>query len=533
MSPDSPVATDNPQPGNQSATGKPSAENQSVESLAAEQSPAANKFISGTVWVFLAEALIFPTGIVTAGILTRRLGADGYGILTLGSVLVSWIEWTITSIFSRTAIKFISGAADWRPVGTVIAQLHVFIGAAATVVLWVFATPIAELLDIPTFVPYLRLLALDIPIFCLAYAHRQLLVGRGFFVPRAIASAGRWVARLAIIAVLVEWANWSIWGAILGSLGASVVELLIGRWFVRPPLLSRSTFPARDLFGYALPLFLFATSLRLFDKLDLFMLKIMGGTVAQAGIYGAAQNLAFVPGIFALSFSPLLLSTLNQTIKDGHLSQAKTLASNAVRGVVALMPFVGLAAAAAVPVVKLVYGTAFVEAGPVLAVLIFAAMALVMISVVTAILTAAGRPNLTAALVAPMLPISAVGYWLFVPRYGAMAACWVNFVAALLGAIAALIALYRIWQITPPAMTAIRSVLAGLCAYAIAARWLTPDATFLYKLLLLSPLVPLMMLALGEISRTEWQSIQTFSRDWLRRQKWFTSVRSMLGWGRK
>ena len=181
---------------------------------------------------------------------------------------------------------------------TVILQLHLGLGAIATAFFWVFAWPIADLLDIPTLVPYLRLFALDIPIFCLAYAHRQLLIGRGLFQVRAVASGGRWIARLAIIAALVEYAGWSINGAIIGSLGASVVELIMARWFVRPPLLSQSSFPPQRLFGYALPLFLFAMSLRLFDKLDLFMLKNIGRhSGAGRGVWRGAK-LSFCAGDF-------------------------------------------------------------------------------------------------------------------------------------------------------------------------------------------------------------------------------------------
>ena len=491
------------------------------QQAASTTATAGRNFASGTFWVFLAEALMFPTGLVTAGILTRNLGQDGYGVLTLVSVLVSWVEWTITSIFARTAVKFVSDADDWQPVGSAIAQLHFLIGAAATVVLWIFAAPIANLFDIPDFVGYLRLFALDIPIFCLAYAHRQILVGRGLFQVRAVASAGRWLMRLAIIAALVEFAGWSIEGAIIGSLGASVVELVIGRWFVRPPLLRRSGYAPQQLFGYALPLFLFATSLRLFDKLDLFMLKILGGTVAQAGVYGAAQNLAFVPGIFALSFSPLLLSTLNRSLRSGELVSAKQIGSNSVRITISLLPFAALAAAAAVSIVSVVYGQEFSVAGPVLAVLIFGAMGLVMISVVTAILTAAGRPNLTAALVAPMLPISAVGYVLFVPIYGEMGACWVNAGTAGLGAIACLVALHRIWQVSVPMGTFVRSAIAGLIVYQLGDWWITPDPSLVIKLLVLSGVIPLLLVCLGELSRSELQFVGSF----VSQHKWMKLLR--------
>ena len=475
-----------------------------------EATATGKKFASGTLWVFLAEALMFPTGLVTAGILTRNLGQEGYGVLTLVSVLVSWVEWTITSIFARTAVKFVSDADDWKPVGGAIAQLHFLIGAAAAAILWVSAKPIADLFDVPSFVGYLRLFSLDIPIFCLAYAHRQILIGRGLFLARAVASAARWLVRLLIIAVLVEYANWSIEGAIVGSLGASVVELIVARWFIQPPLLKRLGYAPQQLFGYALPLFLFATSLRLFDKLDLFMLKIMGGTVAQVGVYGAAQNLAFVPGVFALSFSPLLLSTLNSSLQKGELVSAKQIGLNSVRLVVALLPFAALAAAAAVAIVSVVYGEAFSVAGPVLAVLMFGAMGLVMISVVTAILTAVGRPNLTAVLVAPMLPISAVGYALLVPDYGAMGACWVNAVTSMAGAIACLVALHQIWRVPLPVGTYVRSAIASLIVYQLGVWWIAPDSSLMLKLLLLSSLIPVLLLGLGELNRSERQFLGSF-----------------------
>src|SRR5262249_27574896 len=148
------------------------------------------------------------------------------------------------------------------------------------------------------------------------------------------------------IILLVEQ-GLSVWGAVLGSLGASLVELAVCRNYVRPDLFGRSPVAARQLWGYAGPLFLFALSLRLYDKMDLFALKLLGGTAAEAGVYSAAQNLALVPGIFGLSFSPLLLSTLSRVLRTGDDEAAKRLGRGALRLVVALLPFAGLTAGAA------------------------------------------------------------------------------------------------------------------------------------------------------------------------------------------
>jgi hypothetical protein len=73
--------------------------------------------VDGTVRVFIA-GLLFPlTGIITAAFLNRRLGPEGYGLLTLSATLVGWIELGINSFFARATIKFVAEAENWRSIG--------------------------------------------------------------------------------------------------------------------------------------------------------------------------------------------------------------------------------------------------------------------------------------------------------------------------------------------------------------------------------------------------------------------------------
>ena len=250
---------------------------------------------------------------------------------------MAWIEWSITSIFSRTTIKFVGETSDWKPIGALVEQLHLAVSAGVALLLWVLTPAFAAALHEPELDNYLRLFALDIPIFSLASAQRNILIGRGQFRERALATAGRWTLRLLFIVLLVEL-GFSVSGAILGSIGASLVEYLITGYFAPVPWLKRSNVPLRSLFGYALPLFGFAMTMRLYDKLDLFLLKFLGGSAEQSGIYGAAQNLAFIPTILSISFSPLLLSSLSRLLAAGELSQAKQLSRQALRLIVALLP---------------------------------------------------------------------------------------------------------------------------------------------------------------------------------------------------
>lgn len=457
--------------------------------------------LEGVIRVFLAQSLFPLTGIITASFLTRQLGAANYGLFTLSATLIAWIEFSIISLFGRATIKFVSEAEDWRPLGTTVIRLQLLISGGVMLLLWLLATPIAALLGEPVVATYLRVFALDIPLFTLAHSHRNILVGMGSYVKRARISAGRWITRLLLIVLLVEL-GLSVEGAILGSIGASLVELIIARFYVRPSLSGPSMVGIRSLWAYSVPLFLSALSLRLI-RLDLFVLKILGATAAQVGIYGAAQNVSLVVGIFGLSISPLLLSTLTRVLREDNFQMARAFASNAMRSVIALLPFVGMVAGAADEIVSFIFGTKFASAAPLLTVLLFAALAIIMIRVTATILIAAGKPRWTLALTGPLLPVAIVGHLILIPKFGALGAAGVTASVACLGAVASVLAVRHVWQILPPITTLLRSVLLSGLAFSLSVLW--PTAGFL--VLLKMPIIGIVILSgyllLGEFSRQE------------------------------
>ncbi len=462
----------------------------------------AGNMVGGTVRVFLSEALLFPTGLITAAYLTRNLGPGGYGLFTLASVIVAWIEWSITAVFGRATFKFIGEAEDWKPVGTTVVRLHLAISVISALLLWLVSVPLSRSLTEPDLAGYLRLFAIDIPLFSLAQAHRNILVGIGAFHERALASTVRWITRLALILVFV-YAGLSVRGAILGCIGASLIELMVARYYVRPPFFRRSAFPLSRLWDYALPLFLFALSLRIYDKLDLVMLKALGGTAELAGIYGAAQNLALVPGIFALSFSPLLLSSLSRALSAGGEEQAREMGQNALRVVIAMIPFAGMAAGASREITKFVFGVAFVDSAPLFSFLFFGAIGLAMISVTTAILTAAGKPVLTFLLSGPLVPLAFFADLKVIPYYGAIGAAAVTSGLAVAGALVSLIPVYRLLRIVPPAGTFFRSVVLGAAGYGAAVFWPADGLMLIVKLFVISVFILLGFYLFGEIRPVE------------------------------
>jgi O-antigen/teichoic acid export membrane protein len=458
--------------------------------------------LDGTIRVFFAEALFPLTGLLTAAFLTRNLGPADYGLLTLAATLVALVEGSIDSLLSRATIKWVGQENNWKPVGTTVIRIYLFAGCAAALGLWLSAQWVATLLQEPMLANYLGLFALDVPLHSLAQGHRNLLVGIGAFRPRAFVSACRWVARLLLIVTLVAL-GLSVSGAILGSIGASLVELIIARSYIQPALFQPSTFRARKLWGDAIPLFLFAMSWALYHRLDLFLLKLSGGTSVQAGVYGAAQNLSVLPGVFAISFSPLLLATLSRIMGNGDVALAKEISTDAMRLIVGLLPFAGLTAGMAHEIVDFIFGPPFLQAAPLLALLIFGAAAMLMISVATAILTAAGKPKWPIALTLPFLPLAAGGHLLLIPRFGAVGAAAVTSVLAMSAALILVMAVHRLWKVVPPLTTVARSLLLCGLAFVLSSFWPAAGAMLFLKFSALAILILGLFALLGEFTAGE------------------------------
>lgn len=369
----------------------------------------------GTLKMLAVQALAMAAGLLIATFLSRQLGPELYGLYAVTAAIVIWVELSATLMFSSTTVKFLAEAADWQAVASTLAQTQLLVSLGAAALVMAVVPALASWLRSSELMTYLRLFALEVPLFALARVHRSMLIGRGTFGKGALVSAAHWLGRLVLVFLLVGW-GLSLTGAILASIGASLVQLIVARVFVRPALLGRTAFPVRRLVGYALPLFFRALGMRLFIQLDLLVVKALGGTAAAVGYYGAAQNLTIVPlGMFAASFAPLLLATLTRLLLQGQAEAARIMIGQAMRLVLCLLPFAGLAAGAAPEIVSLVCGSRFSPAAPLLALLIFAALAITLIAVAAAALTAAGRPGWTLALTGPL---ALLAHLVLVPRFG-------------------------------------------------------------------------------------------------------------------
>ncbi len=448
--------------------------------------------------MLVAELIVIPTGILTVALLTRTLGPAKYGLLGLAETFVGWAEWAVIASFTRATVKFVSEASDWQPIASRAVQLQFASGIAAGLALAALSEPIAALMHEPALAALLRLYAIDVPIYALSQAHRDVLIGRGLFKERALAGGWRLIARFILIATLLR-SGFSIEGSILGGIGSSIVELAICRWYVRPRIFVPSGFPARAYLGYVAPLSLYALSVKLFDKMDLVSFKAFGGSAAAAGFYSSAENLTALPSLLAASFTPLLLSALGDSLRTGDLAAAKTNARRALGAMFILLPLAGILPGMSAELCVALYGQAFAAAAPLFSVMNFGAMALFFVSVIASVLVAGGRPGATTWIMAPLLCAQVAGNMLVVPRFGAIGAAWVTTICSIAGFVAAIATAYRVWGILPPLGLFLRSITIALAAYAAAISFPLSGPIVFVKFALLSLAVVAVFWLFGDL----------------------------------
>jgi len=162
-----------------------------------------------------------------------------------------------------------------------------------------------------------------------------------------------------------------------------------------------------------------------------------------------------------------------------------------------------LVAGAAPEIVRLIFGQRFLSAAAPLALLIFGAVALMMISVASAILIGAGKPGWSVALAALLVPLTFTGCLYLIPAFGLRGAALATTLSAAVGAIASMLVVKRLGGLLPSAPSLLRSFLLSTLVYTMAAWWHTPGILLLLKLPTICLLICLGYFVSGEFNTAE------------------------------
>ncbi len=444
---------------------------------------------------------VIPLGVVASIFMARQLGPADFGVLAVASSIIWWAQQTLNAFFNRTAIKLIAETAEWQSVATALIQLHFLAGVAAAAILFMSAPLLATLFAAPALANALPLFALAIPIFSLTRAHQNTVIGLRAFGRNAFFPLFFDASRSLFILLFVG-AGWGVVGAIVASLGASVVELAYARFLYRPALFKRVSFPLERIARYSTPMFLEGLGRQLNPRIDLWSVQVFVGSTA-AGYYSAAQS-ALSPLIsISLTLSPLLLATLTYACQQGQTQAARSIARHVLRLLFCLFPFIALFAGAAPELVTLVFGERFLDTAPLVTWLSLGFFANFVLSFTAVTLAAMDRPGAIAVFTLPMLIASAAGSLTLVPRIGAIGAATTTMLTQWGAMAASLLLLHRRSGVTPEMPIVLRVIPLAVLAFALASLWRVPGLWAIPQLLALSVLVLLLLFAVRLVTRDD------------------------------
>ena len=478
------------------------------KSIALGPSVSRGSISAGTVYNLIGRFAFLLSGYALHIGLARILGPAGYGVVGLVVLWLINIARVLVTDGARPAIsKFTAEneglAAAVRGAGL---RLELLFSALVVAALLVFAGPLAALLHDPSLAPYIRLSAPMVPIMAVVLLYQASLNGLRAFGRQAIVNIIYSAGRVAF-ALLGAWL-WGVPGAVLGLVTGPLLSLVAGRLLL-PAGRPGGRFPARRIIAFTLPLIPFAVGGALLMCLDLLLVKALLGEGAEVGYYTSAITVSEIPYYALIALVDTLLPvTAHLLARDQRPRARQTIATGLRYGLLLLIPGSALISATARALAVFLYSGAFAPAGGPLTVLIWGQTFFAFFSVLTAILTAEGKPGQAMALMLGMLPLSAALNLALIPRYGLVGAACSTTAATLAGCVASFLLVRRDFGPVLRGRSVLAIVVAALASAALAGWWAPQGWLLIPAYLALWGVDILLLILLGEFKRDDLQRLR-------------------------
>jgi O-antigen/teichoic acid export membrane protein len=420
----------------------------------------------GTLWLFLAEALALPGGLLIARILSLRLGPAQYGRYGLATAIVLAAEWLIVAAYARISVQLLSYTQIRDELERSVIRHYLFTALLAAAALLFCAKAFALALHAPSLASDLRWLCLDVPLFALAYAQRSILTARREYSGRASAIAVRWVSRVSctwVFLTLGFGVHAALWAWPLSSFAEIVC---IRKLPLR--LLFESTKVPVGLWREAWAPFLFAAGQRILERIDLILLQALGTAAPSIGLYVAAQNMSVLPGLFAGSLSPVLIAAMTREYSLGREGATRQSAALSLKITLYLLPLAAVFGFCGPEIATFAFGPSFRGAGSLTGWLMVSYIGIALASTAASIISSQGKHRLTAYFSLPAAALAGILQSAVIPQYGVKGAAIVSAAVGLATGLAAMAAVYRMWNQSFPIAMVLRAAAGTLAAVFLA-----------------------------------------------------------------
>ncbi len=476
----------------------------------------------GAVVLSAANGIALVIGFVSYILLARWLAPERYGLLTVTFSFLTWLELLIGGPVTVVFAKVVGSNRTLLPLAWRWAtRAHLPYCAVVTLLFLLSAKGIAAWLRDERLFPLLLIAGLSVPFLGMFAAVRETLLGLQAYERQAIAlvtqTATRAVGMVALVAI-----TGSVAGALWGNFFATGATMLIAITLLRPFLVAtKSSLGVMDEEGmlrnllrtFVLPSLVVGVLFQLSITVDLWLVKRLATDPQAAGLYGAARNLAMAPMTVSYALGTALFPSLCQALAQGDERRALALVREAVRVfLLAFAPVVALFGATAQSLVRLLLGAAFEPSAAALPLLTAGFLLLSLMGILLGVHSADNRPVRNVPIMgAVSLSVCLLCWWL-VPQQGFFGAAVAVATGSALGVGWATLSVWRRLGNPVPIGTLARVAFASSLLFLMASLWVATGALLVVQYMVLGGFYGLLLIALGELKRSDWQVLQVVVR---------------------
>lgn len=431
-----------------------------------ERAPAGRATARGAVKIGTSMATAAAAGLIIHIVLARTLQPELYGALAVVTSVIVWWESASSAFLAQATERMVAAAGDaWGGVAGTSVRLSLATGVLLAAALWAGAPAVADVLGDARLTAYVRLMTPDIPLFVLWATWLAVLNGRRRYGGRAFSTIAYWVAKAVLMCGLVAL-GLSVPGAIIGSIGASVVGLIVA-WALAGVGLPPAGFPARKLIAFGLPLMALALVDRFVMSMDLWAVKALVDDADAAGLYGIGKYGFDAAMMLPYAVCGAAFPTLTRAIVGEQADSIRELIGESSRFTLLLIaPLIAIMACSGRELLTLVFGAPYAPAATALVALLIAALLSGLRQVANTTLIADNRPGLVLAIAAPLAPLNLGLNYALVSSHGLMGAAAATGITFLCAAGPVWWFVWRRFGVLPSVLSATRIAVAAGATYA-------------------------------------------------------------------
>ncbi|MEO6077816.1 MAG: flippase [Candidatus Andersenbacteria bacterium] len=418
--------------------------------------------LTGAIALMVAQAIVLLFGYATHVLIGRLLGPAEYGIYGIVLSIQTIFGMMLTLGVPSAVSKFV--AQDPQHAKSILShairlQLMISIGLSA---LLAFSSPlIANALHDPTLSIYL--LFVSVIIFFQAFypIYVQFLSGMHRFNSQAFLTSVYAIAKLVGALTLLYF--FSLYGALAGfAIGGIIAAILGWYWTRKIPKSGDYSIHVKSFLSFAGTYAIILVGLQILMSQDLFMVKAILKNDVQAGYYNAAVTLSRISYMLLQGLSFVLLPSVAALTRPGAShDKAVQFIRDALRYLIILiLPSIVLASATSKGLIILFFSSKYIEAAPILTILMIGLGCLSFYLLLANIAAGAGKAKVGLYITGAMIIISAVLGMFLIPMYGLIGAAWQTTIASALGLVALGVYTFRAFRISFPVRSTINVAIA-------------------------------------------------------------------------